>query len=181
MADELITLLDGMTPKMRLYAEARMAGHGKVASGRVAGISDPDKNYLRLEKHPKVQQALELFRKKGMERVRITREDVLRGFLDATDAAATGTELVAAWREIGKMLGYYEAEKVEVNVRNITAEKLARLSDKELAELADAKDWQLEGEDVIEGEFQAISDSVSPLHSIEHQVTDDRETEPAED
>jgi hypothetical protein len=66
----------------------------------------------------------------------LTKSDVLTGMMDAVSAAATASELVMAWREIGKLLGVYEPERRVLEVKDYTQDELKSLSDKELAQLA---------------------------------------------
>jgi hypothetical protein len=102
-----------------------------------------------MEKHPKIQKALGLVRQQIIEKYDVGRDDVLRGMFDAVQASGNATELVAAWREIGRIIGVYEPTKVEVmhKIEDVTIEKLQRLSTKELIELAEGKDFVVESVD----------------------------------
>lgn len=71
----------------------------------------------------------------------MTRAKVIAGFEEAIDMARTMAEpstMVAAWREVGKMCGYYEPVKVEHTVNHqgkIIHERLDKLSNAELFDL----------------------------------------------
>lgn len=67
--------------------------------------------------------------------------------------------MVSGWREIGKMCGYFEPKKVDINVNvtgNVIHQRLNQLSDAELLKiiqeqgaepLLDAPEYPLEGDD----------------------------------
>ena len=72
---------------------------------------------------------------------RVTRADVLRGFEEAIDLARSRSnpaEMLAGWREIAKMCGYYapEGKEVRVNVAvSALHDEIAGMSDAELLAL----------------------------------------------
>ena len=89
-----------------------------------------------------VSQAVRVEARETEERLRITRDDVLRGLVTAFEQAKAEGQamaMIAACREIGKLMGYYDR-------RSCTAEdgacdssqirRLEELSDEELARLA---------------------------------------------
>lgn len=141
--------MDDLTELQRKYVEARLSGMIPLQAGKAAGITQPEVNTYRMEKHPKIQKALGFARQQIIEKYDVGRDDVLRGLFDAVQASGNATELVAAWREIGRIVGVYEATKVEVmhKIEDVTIEKLQRLSTKELIELAEGKDFVVESED----------------------------------
>ena len=93
---------------------------------------------------------------RGMSQTMAARKKVMDGMLEAIEMAKLQSEpatMVGGWREIGRMCGYYAAEKRVLDI-NITAkravDKLETLSDAELLEMID-KD-----SDMIEGEFTEV-------------------------
>lgn len=146
---EAAEVFNKLTDMQRKYAEARLAGMIPLHAAQAAGISVPEVNAYRYEKHPKIQKALIAARKMVVEKFDVNREDVIRGMFDAVQASATATELVAAWREIGRIIGAYEPAKVEImhRIEDVTLDKLQRLSTKELIELAEGRDFVVESED----------------------------------
>ena len=133
-----------LSSKELLYVESRMAGSPPVVAARMAGYEDPDAKAPDLESDARIRQALEeLIRFQTAER-KLTRDDVLSGFLDATRMAQTATELTGAWREIGRVIGAYEPQKLDVNVNSM--DRLKESSDEELLELA-----------ALEGEYKVLS------------------------
>lgn len=116
------------------YVESRLCGNTPLTSARLAGLPQPNEACTRLEKDERVRAALESAIRLQTYEKRLTRDDVLAGFMDAVGMASTATELVSAWREIGKVIGAYEPQQIEVNAKS--REQLRELSDAELANLA---------------------------------------------
>ena len=127
------------------YVEARLEGMPPAPSARIAGWTD-DTKARDLEKDPRIRTAIEAANKVQGLKQHLTREDVLAGFYEATQMAATATEMVAAWREIGKVIGAYDAQKVDITVND--RDQLRNLSDEELRS-------QLQGT-VIDGDYELI-------------------------
>ncbi len=136
-----------LTINQRRYVDARLQGLGPVAAARAAGVSEGS-----LERHPKVRAAIKwVVKESGTKASDLTKSDVMQGMLDAVDSAETSQELVAAWRELGKLIGAYEPERKILEVRDYSKDELKVLSDAELAQLAGK-----EMSDVIDGEFQEL-------------------------
>lgn len=92
----------------------------------------------------------------------MTRQRVMDGLLEAVEMAKLMAEpatMVSGWREIGKMCGYFEPKKVDINVNvagNVIHQRLNQLSDAELLKiiqeqgaepLLDTPEYPLEGDD----------------------------------
>lgn len=81
------------------------------------------------------------FRDVAATDARVTRADVLHGFEDAIDLARSRSNpaaMLAGWREIAKMCGYYEPERREIHVnfaRSALLDEIACMSDAELLAL----------------------------------------------
>jgi len=89
---------------------------------------------------------------------KITRKMVLEGMQEAIDMARTIAEpaiMIAGWREIGKMCGFYEAVKVKVDLTSGGATlttKLMTMSDEDLLRIAEGQMTDSDGE-ILEGQF----------------------------
>lgn len=117
------------------FTEARLQGLTPAASCRAAGI-DP-KTVSTYEKNPKVRAAMRYLIKENTKSVdELTKSDVLTGMMDAVNASATASELVMAWREVGKLLGHYEPERKILEIRDYSKDELKMLSDDDLLRLA---------------------------------------------
>lgn len=139
-----------LTLKQKNYVEARLQGLGKAAAGRAAGVSDTQAQHY--ERNPKIRAAIRYLINESTKDVdELTKSDVLTGMMDAVNAAATASELVMAWREIGKLLGAYEPERKVIEVRDYSREELKTLSDDELMKLAGNR-----MADAIEGEYKEL-------------------------
>lgn len=140
-----------LTIQQKNYVEARLQGLNKAASGRAAGLSSPQAS-LNMEKNPKVRAAIRYLIRESAQKVdELTKSDVLSGMMDAVNAASTASELVMAWREIGKLLGVYEPERKVVEMRDLSKQELKELPDSELAKLAGDK-----MRTVVDGEYTEV-------------------------
>lgn len=109
---------------------AKRAGYG-AAGARVAAY--------RLLSNVAISSLIETRRQADATRLSITRENVLQRLLDAFDVARENREpaaMVAAARELGRMMGYYAPTRVEASVDlGATAMRghMETMSDAELA------------------------------------------------
>lgn len=122
-----------------------------TSAARSAGYANPSQVAAVVLKRPNVQAALLKQRKHTEEVSGMTRKRVMDGFLEAISVGrlqADPLTMIAGWREVAKMCGYYEAvkHKVEVSVNGqVMHSQLQTLSDEELLRLA-------EGDKVVDGE-----------------------------
>jgi hypothetical protein len=90
---------------------------------------------------------------KRMEKFELSRDKVLEGFLEAIDMAKMKEEpqtMIAGWREVGRMLGLYEAKKHTIDITasgEVQIKHLSQMSTEELLRLADES-----GDNVIDAE-----------------------------
>lgn len=144
-----------LTPRQKLYLDNRLMGMAPRQSALAAGYSV--NSTKSLESHPSIQQLMLSTTRQALRKVTLDRQDVLQGFMDAVDAAATSTELVMAWREIGKVIGAYEPEVVVHKYEGITPEQLQNMSDEKLLEMAAMEDYRLPGTDIEDAEYEELS------------------------
>jgi phage terminase small subunit len=133
-----LPLAEELNDQQRQYVHLLVSGMNKTAAAAGAGYASPHIRGSELYALPHVRAAIDEARDAAAKRNLVTRDMVVQGFLDAVRASATATELVMAWRELGKMLGYYEAEKIEKKITLIAErriEDLRQLPDDELAAL----------------------------------------------
>lgn len=143
-----------LTDQQSQYVEARASGLNKKDSLASAGYSATPSIATELEKTPSVKELLSLEYRKNAGILGITRDDVLRGLMEAvTDAKmlADPTSQIAGWREIAKICGYYapEVRRIELgtSAKNYM-QHLEQLDDVELLKLAEA--------DVIDVDFTEV-------------------------
>jgi hypothetical protein len=151
-------ILDELTPKQRAYVEARLNGMSPPDAATAADIAGGYRNAWNYENHPKVKPIIQAANQYAVDRYNVTRDDVVSGLMDAVTAAGSSTELTQAWREIGKLLGHYESEKIEIHhsVENMTLNKLETLSEKELLQLAEMPEFQLEHDHDLVANYQVL-------------------------
>lgn len=149
--------MEAMDSKQRMYVEARALGSVPVVAARMSGYKDPDGAALELERDATVRMALEVTIRLRARQHQVTREDVLGMLQDAYRNAATSTEMVNAAREIGKLLGHYEPQKIDIQ-KTVTMkqEQIKSLSDEELLQLS---------KDSIDGEFEILDFQPEPAHA----------------
>jgi phage terminase small subunit len=136
-AKSLAFLLEALDSKQRLYVDARVHGSVPQQAARVAGYADPDAAAARLEKDSTVLMAVEVSLRMSVRKHAVTKEDVIAGLMDALRISTTATEQIAAWREIGKIVGAYEPTVININkIVTHKQEQLRQLPDTELAKLA---------------------------------------------
>jgi phage terminase small subunit len=164
----------GLTDKQKLFLEGILRGMPQTTAARAAGYANPSMEANRQLKHPSMQEALQLMHRKHEKASHMTRKKVMDGMLEAIEMAKTQSEpgvMVAGWREIGRMCGYYAAEKKEISV-SITSkravDKLETLSDAELLDMIEKDSEAIEGEftEVIEA-TQAAADAHYEAAGIE--------------
>jgi len=143
-----------LTEKQRLYVEARATGMIPAHAARAAGISTGTAG--EWDKHPRIMRILQGTARFALRKLVVSREDVLEGFMDAVHASQTSTELTAAWREIGRLVGAYEPEQVQHTHIHKTQEQMEQLSDEELLKLADHEGFTLDAE------FEVVGDDDIP-------------------
>jgi len=145
-----------LTPKQKLFVEGMIRGQTQSLAARTAGYSNIHIEANRLMQKPKIHEAIAYLHRKHEKASQMTRKKVMDGMLEAIEMAKLQAEpatMVNGWREIGRMCGYYAAERKVLDI-NITAKRavdqLETLSDAELLEMID-KD-----SDMIEGEFTEV-------------------------
>ena len=143
-----------LTPKQRIYVESRIAGLTVGQSASAAGF----KNHSNLESNPRIAQILLHANKQSLAKLTMDRQDVLAGFMDAVNSAASATELVMAWREIGKVIGAYEPEVKVVVAVDLTAERIASMGDDALLRISGMENFNNPDmePDILEGEYTEV-------------------------
>jgi hypothetical protein len=148
-----------LTDKQKIFVDALLHGQTQTMAARSAGYVQAAIEANRLMKKPKVKEALAQLHRQHERASHMTRKKVMDGMLEAISMAKAQAEpatMVNGWREIGRMCGYYAAEKKIIDI-NITAkravDKLETMSDSELLEMIDTDSEAIEGEfaEVLEG------------------------------
>lgn len=136
------------TPKQEKYVQARAKGQSRgqsaiIAGYAVEGLESPALS--KIEGTPTVQERLAEIRAETAKNTKVTKEDVVQMLLDAAEMArvmADPNGMVAAARELGKMLGFYapEVKKVTHGLdKGSLRQVMEELSDEDLQRLANSR------------------------------------------
>jgi Terminase small subunit len=134
-----------MIHKQRLFAEQYALDHNGAAAAVRAGYAPRSARQTAhdLLSDPDVRALVTQYEEEAAQRLAVTREKVLEELQVAIEVARLKGDpmaMIAGWREIAKMCGYYalERKKVEVSVDGEALQaKIAAMSDQELLALAD--------------------------------------------
>ena len=124
----------------------------QTAAARQAGFQGPAIAANKMMKLPKMLAAIEAERLEYAKASGMSKAKVIDGFAEAIDLGRIKGDpiaMIAGWREIGKMCGFYEPtkSKIEVSVSGqVMVERLNSMTDEELLRLAEGDASVLEGE-----------------------------------
>jgi hypothetical protein len=130
-----------LTEKQRAFVKAWAGGETILSASYRAGYADGGAMGYRLAKDPAILKIYNAEKALYEEASQMTRKKVMEGFLEAAEMAkiqADPTALTGAWREVGKMCGYYEPVRrtIDINLTgNVTMKALERASDDDLLKL----------------------------------------------
>lgn len=116
-------------------------GMNHTAAARAAGFNHPTVQGSQLMRQPKIRAAIATAREAYAKASGMTRQKVIDGFIESIDMARIKSDpltMIAGWREVGKMCGFYEPSKskIEISVNGkVMLEKLSSMSDAELLQL----------------------------------------------
>jgi phage terminase small subunit len=149
-----------LSEKQKIFVAAVVKGVAPGTAARQAGYANPEQEGAAIAKSPKVQAAIRFSYQKYAQASQMTRKKVMDGLLEAINIAkiqADAGVMVAGWREIGKMCGYYapEVKKIELSVTTRrVVDQLEVLSDDDLLKIVD------ENAQIIEGEAAEVLEHV---------------------
>jgi len=136
-----ITPLTAQQEQFVLYA---LRGLTPSQAAKAAGYKSHAHSGRSLMAQEKIQALLGHLRSEELDNIKVTRDKLTIMLFEAHRKSATSTEEIAAVRELGKMHGLYEPEKVQTQSLHLhKVEQLERLDDAELVKLAGADDFVL--------------------------------------
>jgi len=137
-----IQLHSDLTNQEKAFVYNFITTHSVPSAAGVAGLT-PTQAQKWLETR-KIQEAIKIYDEATLSSIRVTRDHLTNMLFDAHRHSATATEEITAIREIGKMNGLYEPEKIQTqNVTYHKVEQLEQLSDEELMAMAGEDDIDL--------------------------------------
>lgn len=143
-----------LTTRMKEFVKLWAQGETILSAALRAGYNDGGTYAYRLAKDPAILKIYHREKEAYAAAVGMTRQKVMEGLLEAVEMAkiqADPTAMIAGWREVGKMCGYYEPVKKQIDVNitgNVVMQRLNKLSDAELLKLIET-----ETANALEGEF----------------------------
>ena len=146
-----------LTTRMKEFVKLWAQGESILSAAIRAGYNDGGTYAYRLAKDPAILKIYHREKEAYAASVGMTRQRVMEGLLEAVEMAkiqADPTAMIAGWREVGKMCGYYEPVKKQIDVNitgNVVMERLNRLSDSELLKLIEQQTTN-----ALEGEFAEV-------------------------
>lgn len=146
-----------LTEMQQMFVRHWAAGESILTAASRAGYSDGGTYAYRLSKDPLVIEIYQREKRLFEEACQMTRKRVMDGFLEAAEMArlqADPTALTGAWREIGKMCGYYQEQRkvIDVNISGSVTTKVERLSDDQLLRLIKGE----AGAEIIDMDFAEV-------------------------
>lgn len=124
-----------LTEKQQAFVRCLAEGDTPQNAYVRAGYSIADVSYAyRMVKMPNIKKALAIEQAAYAKASELSRKDVMDMLKEAYDMAKLMSEpasMVSAAREIGKMCGYYEPKKIEVNLKD-GRNKVKSMTDEEL-------------------------------------------------
>lgn len=131
-----------LTEQQRLFVQFWAEGDTVPNAYAKAGYSMSDISYaFRMKRMPNILKQYKLVKAEFIKAAQVSREDVMNGLKDAIDMAKLMSEpatMIAGWREIGRLCGYYEAKKIDINVNvngSVAMERMNKMTDAELLKI----------------------------------------------
>lgn len=131
-----------LTGQQKLFVQYWAEGDSIPNAYQRAGYSIQDISYAyRMQKMPNILKHYNAVKAQWQEAAQLTRVDVINGLKEAIEMARLMSEpatMVSGWREIGKLCGFYEPKKVDVNVNvngTVVLERMNKMTDAELLKI----------------------------------------------
>lgn len=140
-----------LTEKQKLFVDAKMKGKKDKHAAQEAGAT----NGTLLSRSEVVKAELEKARAEMRDLTKITRLEVIEGFMDGINIARTQADaanVIKGWSEIARVLGLAvpEVHKIELTVnQQRLRSKLEALSDAELLALQEGR--------ILEGQAKVVN------------------------
>jgi phage terminase small subunit len=124
-----------LTEAQKIFAKRYAEGDAIGTAMKAAGYNEQVSYGYRLIKQPNIKREIAKYRAAYAEAAQLSRKDVMDMLKESYEMAKLMSEpatMVSAAREIGKMCGYYEPTKIQVDVNLRGQVKFEQLSDQEL-------------------------------------------------
>ena len=134
-----------MNEAQELYCQSVAQGMNSKLATTAAGLEK------RPATTPEITNRISLLKDELAQTLGIDKKYILQGFKDAVGMAENNEDpmqMIAGYREMGRMLGFYEPMKHEIT---ITTGAIGHLSNEKLLEIADMTD-------VIDGAYHLVDE-----------------------
>ena len=163
MSGEIVSTktVDQLSPSQRAFIKYVAEGDSGTTAAIRAGVKETSARAVASQWRslPVVREQIAIAQRQYAESVQMTKKRVMEMHQEAFDMAKLMSEpatMVSAAREIGKLCGYYEPKKLEVNLSvdgAVQLEKMNKLTDAQLLEIIN-KGAQTLLEDIQDGDDQ---------------------------
>jgi uncharacterized protein YunC (DUF1805 family) len=140
-AAALVDVNKPLTDQQKLFVHYWAEGDSIPNAMKRAGYNDQPSYGYRMAKMPNILALYAKYKKEYEEAGRMTKKKVMDMHMEAFEMSklmAEPSTMVAAAREIGRLCGYYEPTKLNVNLNvagNVTMQSMEKMSDAELIRL----------------------------------------------
>lgn len=130
-----------LTEKQKLFVSEWAKGETILSASVRAGYADSGQMGYRMSKDPAILKLYNFEKAMYAESCQMTRKKVMEGLLEGVEMAKLMSEpasVIAGWREVGRMCGFYEPVKrtIDVNVKgNVIVKHLEALGDADLLKI----------------------------------------------
>lgn len=130
-----------LTEMQKTFVKLWAQGESIATASHRAGYADGSVYAYRMIRMPNILALYNQEKRAYEESVGMTRKKVMEGLLEGVEMAKLAGEpasMIAGWREIGKMCGYYEPVRktIDINVSGtLVHDRLNRLSNAELLKI----------------------------------------------
>ncbi len=164
-----------LTEKQKLFVHFWAKGESVFSASCRAGYADSGTAAYKMIRDPAI--LLIYNREKALyeESCQMTRKRVMEGLLEGIDMAKHVSEpasVITGWREIGKMCGYYEPVKRELNISikgDVTVKRLERMTDADLIRLVKGEVTDVAFDDVV----KEVAEATEATEAAEAAEDDD--------
>jgi len=165
LSDQQKLLVEGLVDK----------GMNQTEAFKYAGYAHGVQGNHRVLSYPKVQAAMTERFKHAEAHLKLNREMVLDGMMEAIDMAKVQADpevMIQGWREVGRMCGYYapEVKKIQMDVTHKRLmSQFETLSDEELLKIA------ADNAKVIEAEVLDVKETLKTTNGddlLNHVIED---------
>ena len=158
---EDILALPVLAKKHQSFVDWIVTGLTPTQAAKKAGFANPTASGRDMMERSDVMQYLEYHRAKHMQEMKITRERIQEGLMEAIDVArdmGDAGSMIRGWSEVARLTGLNAPAKQEIE---ITHTQRHQLTNKQLEQLTHTQLLELTGEslEIEDVEFEEIFDS----------------------